>query len=167
MNQIYRLPRIESVLRSRPQAVASLRGDVLYPNLFGTVRFYGHPYGTLVVVEVQGLPDLQNACASPIFGFHIHEGGTCTGNADDHFADTRTHYNPQGCPHPYHAGDLPPLFSANGYAISVCLTDRFTVQEIIGKTVIIHAMPDDFFTQPSGNAGVKIACGEIFGHYHR
>ena len=40
-------------------------------------------------------------------------------------------------------------------------TDRFCVEEIIGKTVIIHNDPDDFHTQPAGNAGKKIACGVI------
>lgn len=77
------------------------------------------------------------------------------------FPHSGSHYNPNDCPHPYHAGDLPPLFGANGFAFSVFLTDRFTVHEIIGKTVIVHASPDDFQTQPSGNAGEKIACGEI------
>jgi Cu-Zn family superoxide dismutase len=41
------------------------------------------------------------------------------------------------------------------------LTDRFNVSDIIGRTVIIHNMPDDFTSQPSGNAGEKIACGVI------
>jgi len=41
------------------------------------------------------------------------------------------------------------------------MTDSFTVKEIIGKTVVIHSMPDDFTTQPSGNAGSKIGCGVI------
>ena len=41
------------------------------------------------------------------------------------------------------------------------ITDRFTANEVIGKTVIIHDSPDDFTTQPSGNAGNKIACGII------
>ena len=41
------------------------------------------------------------------------------------------------------------------------MTDRFFVDEIIGKTIIIHAHLDDFTTQPSGNSGEKIACGEI------
>ena len=41
------------------------------------------------------------------------------------------------------------------------LTGRFHVGEVIGKTVILHADPDDFHTQPSGNAGAKIACGVI------
>ena len=41
------------------------------------------------------------------------------------------------------------------------LTDKFKIEDIIGKTVIIHDMPDDFKTQPSGNSGKKIACGII------
>ena len=56
---------------------------------------------------------------------------------------------------------MPPLFSNKGYAFMIFLTDRFKVDEIIGKTVIIHSMPDDFKTQPSGDSGMKIACGVI------
>ena len=39
--------------------------------------------------------------------------------------------------------------------------DRFTLKEVIGKVMIIHAQPDDFHTQPSGNSGLMIACGKI------
>ena len=66
-----------------------------------------------------------------------------------------------GCEHPNHAGDLPPLFGNNGFALSLFLTNRFTVDEVIGRTIIIHDHPDDFTTQPSGNSGTKIACGVI------
>ena len=41
------------------------------------------------------------------------------------------------------------------------LTGRFRVGEIIGRSVVLHSDPDDFHTQPSGNAGMKIACGVI------
>ena len=41
------------------------------------------------------------------------------------------------------------------------MTDRFTVEEIVGKTIIIHSNADDFTTQPGGNSGKKIACGAI------
>ena len=44
------------------------------------------------------------------------------------------------------------------------LTNRFRVEEILGKTVIIHDSPDDFTSQPAGNAGKKIACGMIRSH---
>ncbi len=114
----------------------------------------------LITAEVHGLP-VEQDCSGGIFGFHIHEGNVCTGNADDPFANTGGHYNPINCPHPYHAGDLPPLFSNNGYAFMSVLINKFTVNEIIGRTVIIHSQPDDFTTQPSGNSGKKIACGEI------
>ena len=76
-------------------------------------------------------------------------------------SDAKAHYNPDNCEHPYHAGDMPPIFGNNGYAFSIFLTNRFWTDEIIGKTVIIHLQPDDFHSQPSGDSGAKIACGEI------
>ena len=48
-----------------------------------------------------------------------------------------------------------------GYALQAFLTDRFTVRDIIGRTVIIHDGLDDFTSQPAGNAGARIACGVI------
>ena len=71
------------------------------------------------------------------------------------------HYNPQNTEHPNHAGDMPPLLGNQGYAYSVFYDKRFTIQEIIGRAVIIHEKPDDFTTQPSGNSGAKIGCGVI------
>jgi len=41
------------------------------------------------------------------------------------------------------------------------LSERFTAEEVIGRTVIIHSKPDNFTTQPSGDSGDKIACGII------
>ena len=96
-----------------------------------------------------------------LLNMHIHEGGSCTGNASDPLADAGMHYNPNKCPHPEHAGDLPSLFTTKGNAFLAVLTDRFSINEIIGKTVIIHSAPDDFGTQPAGNSRSKIACGEI------
>ena len=146
-----------------PAAWANLRGSEAYPNLQGSVRFYENGHGVLVITEVTGLPTAQNPCENPIFALHIHEGGSCTGNEQDPFADVGMHYNPLRCPHPYHAGDMPPIFGAAGYAFSAFVTDRFTIRDIVGRTVILHGSPDDFTTQPSGNAGEKIACGEIMG----
>lgn len=147
-------------LSRHPTALAYIGGSPEYVSIKGTVGFYQSDHGVFVITQISGLPIGDN-CESPIFGFHIHEGESCRGNADDAFADTKMHYNPKGCPHPYHAGDLPPLFGARGYAYSANLTDRFRVDEIIGKTVVIHSSPDDFTSQPSGNAGKKIACGVI------
>lgn len=161
-NNIY--PNFRNLLRKRPDAWAVLHGNELYPDIIGAVSFYDTYYGVLIVAELNGLPKGDNYCQSPIFAFHIHEGNSCSGNATDRFANVRSHYDPHNCPHPYHAGDMPPLFGASGKAFSAFLTDRFKVNEIIGKTIVIHASADDFTTQPAGNAGSKIACGEIIGN---
>lgn len=150
-----------SLLGKRPHATAAISGDAGHPALKGTVRFFQTDAGVIVATDVAGLPVPAGKCQNPVFAFHIHGGNSCTGNATDPFADALTHYNPQNCAHPYHAGDLPPLFGNNGFAFSVVLTNRFTVEEIIDKTIIIHSMPDDFTTQPAGNSGAKIACGVI------
>ena len=152
---------LSAVLCRKPDARAIILGSAQYAGLSGTVRFYRTRRGVLVFTEVFGLPEEEDPCGKGVFAFHIHSGGQCSGDSADPFADALTHYNPEACPHPDHAGDLPPLFSNHGYAFQIVLTDRFTVGEIIGKTVIIHAGPDDFTTQPGGSAGSKIACGQI------
>lgn len=143
-------------LEDAPATAATMRGSALYPNLKGTVRFFQTNAGVIVLADINGLPE-QDACGG-VFGFHIHEGMGCGG---DDFAETLGHYNPGNCAHPYHAGDLPPLFSNQGNAWMLFLTDRFRLEEILGRTVVIHARPDDFMTQPAGNSGSKIACGVI------
>ncbi len=150
-----------SLLRCRPQAAACIAGSENYPDLSGTVRFYQTRKGVIVLAEISGLPHSGLPCHDRVFGFHIHEGTDCGGTMDDPFADAMSHYDPHNCEHPYHAGDLPPLFGNNGSALSLFLTHRFSVDEVIGRTVIIHDMPDDYTTQPSGKSGTKIACGVI------
>ncbi|WP_283683308.1 superoxide dismutase family protein [Parablautia sp. Marseille-Q6255] len=149
------------ILHSLPDAYAFLYGHSRDCAVNGTVFFYSLWDGTLMVADVTGLPANDAVCNGQMFGFHIHEGSRCSGDPEDPFADTKGHFNPLDCRHPYHAGDLPPLMGARGYALSIFYTDRFYPEEIIGKTVVIHDMPDDFHTQPSGNSGTKIACGEI------
>ena len=150
-----------SLLHSSPRALAIVKGRSMYPELSGEVRFYQTAYGTLVSAEFFGLPTTNLSCQNPIFGFHIHSGSQCAGNDSDPFANAMTHYNPYNCPHPHHAGDLPPIFGNHGYAFSAFLTDRFSVAEVIGRTIVLHSMPDDFISQPGGNSGIKIACGAI------
>ena len=152
---------LHRTLCRRPDAQAAIQGSERFPGLSGLVRFYQTRRGVLIYAEVSGLPESAEACQNRFFAFHIHSGGQCTGNNEDPFADAMALYNPGGCPHPAHAGDLPPLLANHGYALQVFLTDRFTVSEIIGRTAIVHAGPDDFTTQPAGSAGSKIACGQI------
>lgn len=149
----------ETLKQKYPFAVAKITGSAEYPEIEGEVWFYQTDDGVLVAADIENLPK-QNVCGG-VFGFHIHEGNCCCGNEQDSFADTKGHYNPNGCPHPYHAGDLPPLFANDGEAWMAVLTNRFTLNEILSRTVVVHDKPDDFTTQPSGNSGRKIACGII------
>lgn len=148
---------IYNVLNGNPNAVAVICGSNKYSDIKGKVVFYQLCDSVMVCAEIEGLPKRSN----PFFAFHIHEGTRCSGNQSDPFADAGSHYDPNSRPHPCHAGDMPPLFSAKGKAILIFLTDKFRVTEIFGKAVIIHSMPDNFTTQPSGNAGEKIACGIV------
>jgi len=146
-----------SVLRiqlSRPSAVARLKGGKDAVGLSGIVRFFQQPGGVVVEASVFGLP--YNG--SGMYGFHIHEGAACSGVG---FAATCGHYDPKGEPHPRHAGDLPSLLSCGGRAYLAVMTDRFSLKDVLGRTIVIHGMTDDFSSQPSGNAGEKIACGVI------
>jgi Cu-Zn family superoxide dismutase len=149
------------LMQRRPSAQAAVRGGSTYPDIIGNVYFYAVSGGVFVAAEVIGLPYQRDDCGGRIFGFHIHEGESCTGNGENPFSDTGGHYNPRNCPHPGHAGDLPPLFGNNGYAWAAFFTNRFGIREITGKTIVIHNNPDDFKTQPSGGSGERIACGVI------
>ena len=148
---------LRTLLNRSPEAMAKIRGG----SIRGETAFYQLPCGVLVRAEISGLPEGEPVCGGRIFGFHIHEGGSCTGTREDPFADTDGHYNPDGCPHPEHAGELPPLFGNHGFAFTAFLTDRFRVEDVLGKTGIVHDSPDDFTSQPAGNAGKMIACGVI------
>lgn len=145
----------------KPAACAFLSGDKEHEDLRGTVLFYPVPGGVLMRVEIFGLPIGESPWGSQFFGFHIHEGESCTGNGKDPFSNTEGHYNPTHGEHPSHAGDLPPVLGNNSYAWSAFVTNRFDVEEIIGKTIVLHSHPDDFKTQPSGDSGKRIACGKI------
>ena len=71
------------------------------------------------------------------------------GNNNEPFTAAKSHYNPSNVAHPMHAGDLPPILSANGIGILSTFTNRFTVDEVIGKSFILHAGYDDFTSQPA------------------
>lgn len=139
----------------------SAKADISGNGISGKVEFIQLEDKVLVTADINGLPKEMSDCKCGVFGFHIHEGGSCTGTADDPYENTKGHYDTDNCPHPCHAGDMPPLFGNKGSAWMAFITDRFEVKNIIGKTVVIHSKPDDFTTQPSGNSGKKIACGVI------
>lgn len=139
-----------SFLNAMPDAHAKVSGNRNYPELEGDVYFYGVHGGTMVVADVRNLPE-----GNQFHAFHIHEGGDCD-NPGQHYAGNQGQ-------HPNHAGDMPPLLANDGNAFQVFYTSRFFPEDVVGKTVVIHEMRDDFKTQPSGDAGEMIACGEIEG----
>jgi superoxide dismutase, Cu-Zn family len=130
---------------------------------FGEATFEPAGDKVRVVVFAQGLRPNQE------HGFHIHEAGDCSSGDG---MSAKGHFNPHGKPHGQpgsaerHAGDLPSLQAGkDGRAKLEVILDGVTLgpgpASIIGRGVIIHADPDDFKTQPTGNSGARIACGVI------
>lgn len=147
---------------SAPSATARLeptRGNAVQ----GTVRFVQTATAVRVSGEVSGLkPNSEH-------GFHIHEKGDCS-SGDGNSAGG--HFNPLGVAHgqhghgTHHVGDLPSLRAdAGGVARfdfesrSIALGGGAT--SIVGRGLIVHADPDDFKTQPTGNSGARLACAVI------
>jgi len=116
-----------------------------------------------VIVFAQGLrPEREH-------GFHIHEAGDCSSGDG---MSAKGHFNPHGKPHGHpqsaerHAGDLPSLRAGkDGRAKMDVTVDAISIGQgagnIVGRGLIIHADPDDYKTQPTGNAGARLACGVI------
>jgi len=112
---------------------------------------------------VRGLPGAGE------FGFHIHEKGDCSA-ADASSAGG--HFNPDGTAHgkraggPHHAGDIDNLVSEAGVAkvdrhLSGLSLGDGGAHDVRGRALVVHAKPDDYTSQPSGDAGDRIACGVI------
>ena len=130
---------------------------------FGEATFEQVGDKVKVVVFVQGLKPGQE------HGLHIHEAGDCSSGDG---MSAKGHFNPHGKAHAAHtsaerhAGDLPSLVAnKQGRANVQVEIDGISLTagpaNIIGRGLIVHADPDDFKTQPTGNAGARIACGVI------
>lgn len=145
-------PRANATLQ--PTAGNSTAGDVSFVQRGTKVRVSG---------EVRGLkPNAEH-------GFHVHEKGDCS-SGDGMSAGG--HFNPTGAPHGSHAkgmhhtGDLPSL-KADAAGVAKFSFDSSTVAvgsgvtNIIDKGLIVHRDPDDYTTQPTGNAGPRLACAII------
>lgn len=147
---------------SGPSATAKLeptRGNTAA----GTVTFV--QWGEVVKVSgsISGLkPGAEH-------GFHVHEKGDCSSGDG---LSAGGHFNPGGKPHghhgmgEHHTGDLPSLRAdASGVAAihfeSRTIRVGSSANDIVGKGLIVHRDPDDFKTQPTGNAGPRLACAVI------
>jgi Cu-Zn family superoxide dismutase len=137
----------------KPTTGSSATGKVVFEQRGDTI---------IVRADIAGLKSGQ------AHGFHIHEKGDCSSgdgmSAGGHFNPTGQPHGPQDAAH--HAGDLPSLQAdAGGRAQTTFSVRGLTVgsgpTDIVGKGLIVHAQPDDYRTQPTGNAGGRIACAVI------
>jgi len=153
---------IQSMWSGGEKATANLQ-PTKGSNVRGTVNFAQSGDKVRVSANITGLrPNGE-------FGFHIHEAGDCSSGDG---MSAKGHFNPYGKPHGQHssperhAGDMPSLKSdANGNAAATFDLDIITVApgpaSIVGRGLIVHVQPDDYKTQPTGNAGARSACAVI------
>ena len=130
-------------------------------NVRGTVNFKAEGNGVRVTADITGLTPGEH-------GFHVHEKGDCS--APDG-SSAGAHFNPTNQPHgareadARHVGDLGNLVAdANGRAQLNYVDSKLALSgpnSIVGRAVIVHAKADDLKSQPSGEAGGRVACGVI------
>ena len=145
-------PTARAVALLRPTAGNTVKGTVTFAAVAGGVR---------ITAQIEGLP-------AGAHGFHIHEFGDCSA-ADGSSAGG--HFNPIGAPHgspeagARHVGDLGNVTAEARGLASYDRTDRLVrldgPESVIGRAVIVHAAADDLSTQPTGNAGARLACAVI------
>ena len=150
------MPAASATATLRPTPGGTAGGTLMFEVADGGVRMTG---------GLTGLdPDATHA-------MHIHETGDCS--APD-FSSAGGHFNPDDAPHgdragagPHHAGDMPnQVADAAGNSRVDRVLDDVTIggggaDDIVGKAVVVHEKADDYTTQPSGDAGGRIACGVI------
>ena len=132
----------------------------------GTLELTPTPNGVLIKGTLGPLPPGAH-------GFHIHAVGKCDAaggfaSAGDHFALNHLHgFVSEAGPHP---GDMANLhvpesgkleIEAFNPSVTLQTNTRSSLLDGDGTAIVIHANPDDYVSQPSGNAGPRIACGII------
>jgi len=148
----------------RPDATAVAQIEGTPGNFLGGKVSFAQ-FGSVVVVRAsfQGLP------SNTTFGLHVHERANCS-STDGSAAGG--HFNPGGAPHgrpgsgAHHAGDLPNVQSLGEGAVFYAFETRaLSVSDgptsVIGRSVILSRLPDDYQTQPDGKSGPPLACGII------
>jgi Cu-Zn family superoxide dismutase len=130
----------------------------------GTAELTTTPAGVLLELEVTGLPPGQWVA------FHVHETGSCDHTTGHESAGG--HFNPTSKEHGFlsengpHAGDMPNQYvGADGVLRAQILNSAVTLDKgeagVVGRALMIHAKPDDYQSQPSGDAGERLACAVV------
>src|SRR5690625_1565770 len=119
--------------------------------------------GVLIEVEVSGLP------AGQWVAFHVHEEGVC--DAETAHESAGGHYNPADVEHGYlaesghHAGDMPNQYVGDDGVLRAQVFNSMVTLDgdnaIRDRALMVHAGEDDYQSQPSGDAGDRLACGVI------
>ncbi len=130
-------------------------------NVRGVVTFTQSGANVKVVAHIEGLTPGKH-------GFHIHEFGDCSSKDG---SSAGGHFNPASSPHgspeaaQRHAGDMGNIEADQSGVANLEYNDPVMKLSghgaIIGHGMIVHANPDDLKTQPTGNAGGRLACGVI------
>ncbi|WP_305840335.1 superoxide dismutase family protein [Photobacterium leiognathi] len=142
--------------------------DLQTGNPVGTIELSQNKYGVVFTPE---LTDLTPG----MHGFHIHQNGNCDsiekngkvvlgGAAGGHYDPEHTTKHGFAWTDGNHKGDLPVLFvSANGLATNPVLAPRLTLEELKGRSIMIHAGGDNHSDMPKalGGGGSRVACGVI------
>ena len=158
--EIAQVATLQSAKTAVAKAIAQVHG-YQDQKITGVVTFTKVPEGIKIVADVSGLKPGKH-------GFHVHEHGDCSGTdgmkAGGHFNPTNSkHGGPESTER--HVGDFGNLEAdAKGHAHYERVDTLITFEgqnSILEKSIIIHADPDDYVTQPTGNAGARIACGKI------
>jgi len=146
---------------AKPSATADL-APTTGNSVRGTVTFTQEGDMVRVNANVSGLkPGAQH-------GFHVHEKGDCSSgdgmSAGGHFNPAAKPHGPQSSDH--HAGDMPNIVAdASGNASASFTVPGVSIgggaADIVGKGLIVHRDADDYKTQPTGNAGPRLACAVI------
>lgn len=138
------------------------------PIIADIINVEGMPVGVASLYEERGGLALYMSVQtlSPgVHALHIHDSGVCE---PPDFITAGAHYNPFNKEHGFdnpkgaHAGDLPNFeVGSSGGAHVELFVQNLYLSQVIGRSLIIHADPDDYVTDPSGNSGARIACAVL------
>jgi len=146
-----------------PSQPVSLATATLEPrsgsSVSGSARLTPSAGGVVVLVEVQNATPGEH-------GVHVHDSGDCS---DPAATSAGPHFNPKGAAHHggvstpiRHGGDLGNMqVDSTGRGLLVVSVSDLSMDNVVGRSVVVHEKKDDQQTDPAGNSGARVACGTI------